>query len=53
METAGLFGLATALGHRSASLSVLLANRAAGTFSKRPAKSVEQLIDLGLDFLTA
>ena len=32
METAGIYGLATALGHRSASVSALLANRALGTF---------------------
>jgi uridine phosphorylase len=51
METAGLFGLANALGHRSASLSVLLANRAEGTFSKQAARSVDQLIDLGLALL--
>jgi uridine phosphorylase len=52
METAGLFGLATALGHRSASLSALLANRALGTFSTQPAKTVDHLIDLGLQLLT-
>lgn len=51
METAGIYGLATALGHRSASLSALLANRAAGTFSKRPAKTVEELITYGLELL--
>ncbi|MEM9529256.1 MAG: phosphorylase, partial [Bacteroidota bacterium] len=51
METAGIYGLATALGHRSASLSALLANRAAGTFSKRPAQTVAELITYGLDLL--
>ena len=53
METSGLFGLANALGHRSASLSVLLANRAEGTFSTQGKKSVDRLIDLGLELLTA
>ncbi|WP_420459490.1 nucleoside phosphorylase [Neolewinella sp.] len=48
METAGIYGLATALGHRSASLSALLANRAQGTFSRQPAATVERLIDQGL-----
>lgn len=48
METAGIYGLSTALGHRSASLSALLANRALGTFSKRPAETVSKLIDYGL-----
>lgn len=52
METAGIYGLATALGHRSASLSVLLANRSQGTFSRNPAKTVEKMIDFGLDLLT-
>lgn len=52
METAGIYGLATALGHRSVSVSALLANRTAGTFSKQPAKTVEKLIDWGLGMLT-
>jgi len=51
METAGIYGLATALGHRSASLSALLANRTEGTFSKQPAKTVEALITRGLELL--
>ncbi|CAH1001660.1 Uridine phosphorylase [Neolewinella maritima] len=52
METAGIYGLANALGHRSASLSALLANRTAGTFSRQPAATVERLIDQGLFLLT-
>ena len=52
METAGIYALANALGHRSASISALLANRAAGTFSKDPAAAVDRLIDLGLLLLT-
>ena len=52
METAGIFALANALGHRSASISALLANRAAGTFSQDPAAAVDRLIDLGLLLLT-
>jgi len=53
METAGIYGLATALGHRSASISALLANRAEGTFSKQPAKTVAALIDRGLALVLA
>lgn len=53
METSGLFGLANALGHRAASLSVLLANRAEGTFSVQGKASVERLIDRGLELLTS
>lgn len=53
METSGIYGLATALGHRSASVSALLANRAEGTFSKQPEKTVEALIDKGLALVGA
>ncbi|THH39894.1 nucleoside phosphorylase [Neolewinella litorea] len=52
METAGIYALASALGHRSASLSALLANRALGTFSRQPATTVDRLIDYGLFLLT-
>ena len=52
METAGLYGLGSALGHRTASLSALLANRALGTFSKQPAATVDRLIDYGLLLLS-
>ncbi|MBB4080007.1 uridine phosphorylase [Lewinella aquimaris] len=52
METSGIYGLTRLLGHRAASISALLANRALGTFSKQPAETVESLIDLGLRLLT-
>ena len=52
METAGIYGLATALGHRSASISALLANRAAGTFSDDPKGAVGRLIERGLELVT-
>ncbi|WP_116125943.1 nucleoside phosphorylase [Lewinella sp. IMCC34183] len=52
METAGLYALAGALGHRSASISALLANRALGTFSTTPAATVDRMIDYGLSLLT-
>ena len=51
METSGIYGLAGALGHRAVSLSALLANRALGTFSKQPAKTVENLINKGLELI--
>lgn len=51
METAGIYGLASALGHRSASLSALLANRALGAFSRQPGRVVSELIDYGLRLL--
>lgn len=51
METSGIYGLATALGHRAASVSALVANRAEGTFSAQPAKTVEQMIEKGLSLI--
>jgi len=44
METAGIYALATLLGHEAYSFSALLANRAAGTFHDEPAQAVESLI---------
>ena len=44
METAGIYALATLLGHEAYSFSALLANRAAGTFHDEPARAVESLI---------
>lgn len=44
METAGIYGLAKALGHKAVSYNVLLANRAKNTFSKHPAKTMEKCI---------
>jgi uridine phosphorylase len=44
METAGIYALATLLGHEAYSFSALLANRAAGTFHDQPAQAVESLI---------
>lgn len=51
METAGIYALAQALGHRAVSISALLANRANGTFSKQPKKTVDQMIEWALDRL--
>ncbi len=45
METAGIYGLAGLLGHRSLSISAILANRATGDFSSRPAETVDRMID--------
>lgn len=53
METAGIYGLSSVLGHRSASISALLANRAEGTFHKDPAAAVSKLIDRGLELILA
>lgn len=53
METSGIYGLATALGHRSVSLSALLANRAEGTWAKEPGKAVRELIERGIHLMVA
>lgn len=49
METAAMYGLANLLGHQSISLSAVLANRAAGTFSRNPGKAVQRLIETTLE----
>jgi uridine phosphorylase len=51
METAAIYGLAALLGHRAVSLSAILANRPAGTFSKNPARAVKRLIETALERL--
>ena len=45
METAAIYGLAALLGHNALSLNAIVANRADGTFSKDPYKTIEHLID--------
>jgi len=44
METAGIYGLASLLGHKAISFNALLANRANETFSSTPSETVNQLI---------
>jgi len=48
METAGIYGLANLLGHRSISMNAIIANRPLGQFSKNPKKTVDQLIQYTL-----
>jgi uridine phosphorylase len=45
METAGIYGMASLLGHEAISLNAILANRASHQFSKDPAKTIEKMID--------
>ena len=52
METAAIYGLAQLLGHRALSLSVVLANRADGSFSTNAHEDVNQLIIKALDLIT-
>jgi len=49
METAGIYGLSLLLGHRSISINAIIANRATGTFSKKPKQVVDNLIVYTLD----
>lgn len=49
METAAIYGLAQLLGHRALSLSVILANRPSGSFSKQPEAAVDRLIETMLE----
>ena len=44
METAAIYGLGKLLGHHCLSLNAIIANRASGTFSEDPYKSVDELI---------
>ena len=44
METAGIYGLASVLGHRALSCNAILANRITNEFSQQPKKTVNKLI---------
>ncbi len=49
METAAIYGMARVLGHRALSCNAILANRANGTFSEHPQRTIEKLIEVVLD----
>ena len=51
METSAIYGLSKLLGHQAVSLNAIIANRAAGTFTKDTKKVVENLILYGLEQL--
>ncbi len=51
METSAIYGLARLLGHNALSMNAIIANRANGTFSNDPYKTVERLIQYTLDKL--
>ena len=51
METSGIYGMASLLGHQAISLNAILANRANGTFSKNPEATIDKLIVKTLDLL--
>ena len=49
METAGIYGLSTLLGHRAISLNAILANRALTSFSTQAEKTIRSLIEFTLE----
>lgn len=53
METSAIYGLSRMLGHQACSANCIVANRAAGEFSKNPYESVEKLIIYVLDRIAA
>ena len=52
METSAIFMLGNLLGHKTASLSVVLANRARNEFSEKPEQAIERLIEAGLEWIS-
>lgn len=52
METSAIYGLSALLGHNALSLNAIVANRANGTFSLDPYKTVDELIEYTLEKLT-
>ena len=53
METAGIYGMSSMLGHQAVSINVILANRADFKFSMRGGEVVDQLIKDVLNILSA
>lgn len=49
METAGMYGLAKLMGHRTVSLNAIIANRATGEFTSDSKKTVDHLIRVTLE----
>ena len=52
METAALYGLGKLLGHQTASLCVILANRVERTYSVNKTKDIDKLIEYALEWIT-
>jgi uridine phosphorylase len=53
METAGIYGLAGALGHRAISFNAILANRITQEFSSRPLRTIDTCIETVLERITS
>lgn len=52
METSAIYGLSKLLGHQACSMNAILANRANGSFSKKPVETINNLIQYTLNKLT-
>lgn len=52
METSAIYGLSKMLGHEALSLNCIVANRAAGQFSKDSYATIDKMIQYALDRLT-
>jgi len=53
METAGIYGMASSLGHKAISFNVILANRITQKFSKNPSGVMQQFIKMILERVAA
>jgi uridine phosphorylase len=53
METAGIYGLSTLLGHKAISVNAIMANRITGRFASDPQDIMERTIKQSLDILCA
>lgn len=53
METSAIYGLSKLMGHNALSLNAIIANRALGTFSISPGKTIENLILYTLNKIVA
>ncbi len=51
METSAIYGLSKLLGHNACSMNAIMANRALGTFSSNPSKTMDALIQYTLNKL--
>lgn len=49
METSAIYGLGKLMGHECLSMNAIIANRATGTFSEDPYKTVDELIVYALN----
>lgn len=51
METSAIYGLSSLLGHNAVSMNAVIANRATGTFSENPKRTMDDLIEYSLNQL--